>query len=121
MVINMIILLMNSQDRNALWLHQQLTARGIEIHIVLGEEILSCKKFTMQLSDGVYHSVIRLRNGLIIDSDNVSAVINRVNYLPNSFEKTFRKEDIDYVYQEWHAIFLSWLYGLHKKIIFNRN
>src|SRR5262245_38640320 len=103
----MLLLLQNTGDKSAGWLQQQLLIRGITPVIVTVDEILTSKNFTLKLVDGQYTSRIELQNGTEIDSCNVQAVINRVNALPALFKTTFKKEDADYVYQEWQAILLS--------------
>jgi hypothetical protein len=116
----MVLILLNAGDKSALWLDQQLLLNGIKSFAVTPDEILTNKSFVLSLVDGQYMSRLELRNGLVIENDRVDAIINRITYLPSLFQKIFTPSDADYVSQEWHSIYLSWLHGLRKKILFNK-
>ena len=115
----MILLLQNTNDRPATWLHQQLAARSVYVVQVTVDEILTSKQFSLQMTEGQYRSAITLQRGLVIESEKVQAVINRIQYLPALFESTFKKQDAEYVNQEWYAMLLSWLHSLQPKVLFN--
>ena len=102
----MICILLNSDDNSGLWLArclQQVSAQTIKL--ISAEELMYAPSFNCGFRNGQAFFKIKLQNGFDFNNENISAIINRIAYLPLQHLQQFKPDDRNYVQAELTAIF----------------
>ncbi len=100
-------------DVAGLWAVIGLRRLGVKpLEIVLPEELVFGARWSHGVGGSGADVRIRLRDGREIRSDRIAGVLNRLGEIPASWLERIRREDRDYVAQEWHALLTSSLTAL---------
>ncbi len=112
------LVLCASNDISALWAYQGLKKRGLEpLELVTTETLAYGVRWEHRLgADGVYID-ITLADGRRIRNKDVRGVLNRFLSAPSESLLLIHPSDRDYVIQELHTFFLSWLYTLPQPML----
>jgi hypothetical protein len=112
------LVLCPADDESALWAYQGLQLRGLEpLELVTTEALASGVLWEHRVgADGACIS-IRLADGRSIRDADVRGVFNRLVFAPSESLLLIHPVDRDYVQQELHSFFLSWLHALPRPMI----
>lgn len=113
------LLLCNSADQAALWAVRRLRARGFEPFTVLTPELLhSTFDWEHRIRrDGAATVGFTLADGRRIDGASLDGVLNRIPVVPAHVLGHLVEADRAYAQQEWTALHMSWLAGLHVPVL----
>jgi hypothetical protein len=106
------LVLCDAADESALWVHQELRARGVAPLELLTADTLALADYWEHRIAGA-QATIRFRIGDVeIAGEGVRGVLNRLYTVPTWHWRSASKADQEYVQQEMAAFFLSWLHAL---------
>lgn len=99
-------------DPSAAWALRGLRARGLSpLEFVSSELLLRSRRWVHRVGDGGDTVEVELADGRTIRSEDVRGLLNRITYIaPDQLLPP--SDDRDYVIQELHAFFISWLNAL---------
>jgi hypothetical protein len=105
-------------DRSAQWVYEGLVARApCRVELVVSEALAYAPLWDHRLGDGHTSTEIRLADGRVIRSAEVTAVLNRLGSPPVEHLNGAAQTDRDYASQELYALWLSWLETLECPVI----
>jgi hypothetical protein len=108
----MFLVLSTVTDHSAIWAAHQLRKRlRAAVHLV-SPQMLFAGAWEHRVGDGPVRTRIRISDSLQIDSAELSGVLNRITYLPESLLPKVRPADRAYATQECTALFMSWMESL---------
>ncbi len=112
------LVLAELSDVAGMWAYLGLRQRGLTpIEYVLPEELVIGARCTQRLSMDHDNVVLRLKDGREIDGDRLTGVLNRLVTVPETCTAGLSRKDSDYVHQELHAFFMSWIFALPCHVI----
>lgn len=113
----MILVHCTTTDRSAIWAAHQLRKRlSVPVHLV-SPEMLFAGVWEHRVGDGPVTTRIRISNKLTIESGEVSGVLNRISYLPESLFPRMAAPDRAYAAQECTALYMSWIESLRCPVL----
>ena len=87
--------------------------------IISLEDLYYNSKLELNISNEVDTFTISLKDGRVIRDADITHCLNMVPHVTSNYFNKFIISDRDYVTQEWGSIFLSMLYILKSKMLFN--
>ena len=112
------LVLCPSNDLPALWAFQGLKQRGLEpLELVTTESLDLGVRWNHRVSTQQVSLEISLADGRHIRDSEVWGALNRLSYPPLDSLVLFLPSDREYVQQELHSFFLSWLSALPGPVI----
>ena len=106
------LVLAPAADPSAAWAFRGLRARGLApLELVSSELLLRSRRWVHRVGGGGDSVEVDLPDGRMIRSQDVRGVLNRITYIGLD-ELLPPSDDRDYVVQELHAFFISWLNAL---------
>jgi len=95
----------------------QRTSASIAIQVIR-PEVLSLARWSHRVdSQGHASTVVRLPGWLPLASNDIAAVLNRIQYLPMPRFQRASPKDRDYAAAEMHALVASWLAELGDRVV----
>jgi hypothetical protein len=111
------LVLGDASDISALWVHQELRARGVAPLELITADALSMADYWEHRIAGERASIRFRVDKLDIAGEQLRGVVNRLYTVPIPHWRSAEQRDRDYVQQELIALFLSWLHGLPCPVI----
>lgn len=112
------IVLCNSNDISAYWAFQGLKQRGFSpLELITADILMSSTKWDHRLGSDNDCIKIVLADGRSINSNSISGVLNRINYLPGNHLMVAEPSERDYAIQEFYAFYISLIYYLPVPVI----
>jgi hypothetical protein len=108
----MILVLCDENDVSALWAAEALRARGLSPTVLTGADLADAQSWRYRVGTGTNRCEISLSGGDVLHSQDVRAVLNRLQTVPWAWQRRIGGADRDYAIQEMYAFYLSWLHGL---------
>lgn len=95
------------------WAFLGLKKRGLEpVRIVLPDELTFGAEYVHRLSATSVDTELRLKGDQPIASHQISGVFNRLVEMPPEYLDLVGESDRDYIQEEFHAFFMSWMNSL---------
>jgi hypothetical protein len=111
-------ILCGSNDQPAIWAYEGLKAAGLEpLEVVSAEMLGAAESWDHFVGKEGAHIDIKLPDGRVIYSKEISGVLNRLLMISPSHLHAAAPSDREYAIQEFSAFFCSWLYCLPGKVI----
>ncbi len=112
------VILADRTDPTAWWAKQGLAAHGLEsVELLTVEELAGATRWVHTVaSDGAWFEA-RLPDGRVLHSEDLAGALNRIRHLPATVVAPIEPSDRDYVTQELHAFFLSWITAIHGPVL----
>lgn len=115
----MVCVLLNKNDKPGRWLARSLVQAGAPpLQLISAEELLYAPVFSCGFRNGQAFFSVQLHNGFLFSNTTVTAVLNRISYLPQAHLQQFKEEDRSYVQAEQQAIF-TFLFSILPGQVFN--
>jgi hypothetical protein len=111
------LVLGDASDISALWVHQELRARGVAPLELITADALSMADYWEHRIAGERASIRFRVDKLDIAGEQLRGVVNRLYTVPIPHWRSAEQRDRDYVQQEMIALFLSWLHALPCPVI----
>jgi hypothetical protein len=111
------LVLCDAGDTSALWVHQQLCARGLAPVELITADALAMADYWEHRIAGARTSIRFRIDNLDVTGDQLRGVVNRLYTAPIPHWRSAQQRDQDYVQQELIAFFLSWLHALPCPVI----
>jgi hypothetical protein len=106
------------EDGAALWAIAGLRRRGlVPLQAISPYALILSRNLVHEIRGGQSRTTFTLPDGSTIDSDRVQGVLNRVTALPLEHLEGASGTDAVYASQELHALVLSILHGLGRRVI----
>lgn len=110
------LILCHVNDGLSLALHEQLQCLGIDSHLVMAHELASAHSWKQTITpDGKCFTEIILRNGQIINSENLKSVYNRIRQI--EMLHFLNPADRAYANMEMFALYVSFLKNIESVMI----
>ena len=104
-------------DTEAQWLYQGLRSRGVmPLEWITGESLSQALHWSYRIGQRGAGLKLWLADGRRITSDEVTGVINRIQYVPQEHLANTRGQDQTYILQELNAFYLAWLNAFSGKV-----
>jgi hypothetical protein len=107
-----VLVLCEPHDESALWVAAGLekrTARPVDV--VTGPMLMGARTWEHRIRGDVAEVEITLEDGRRISSTRPRPVLNRLSFVSTHPLPSVASADWDYAMQEFHALFLSWLWA----------
>jgi hypothetical protein len=108
----MILLLTHLHDDSAIRLSGALRRAGSDCVVATVESLSFAAHRRHRVHDAGVHTLVELAGGVVVDSDEIDGVINRVCSPPDLAWRHASTEEYQYATSELQAFMLSWLSGL---------
>jgi hypothetical protein len=108
----MILVLCDENDVSALWAAEALRVRGLSPTVLTSADLAGVQSWRHRVGTGTVHCEISLSGGVVLESQDVHSVLNRLQTVPWTWQRRIGGADRDYAIQEMYAFYLSWLHGL---------
>lgn len=115
----MFLILANDNDETALAVYQKLCQHhGPDGALLLTDaDLVNRVGWVHEQQEVVTRTLLHLPDGRQIDSDNITAVFNRLRYINPAHFQLIHVEDQEYALGEMFALLLSWLKSLKCKVV----
>lgn len=113
----MILVLCEPEDTCGLWLTAELNQRGCETTLVMPDEFAIGSRFSLKVLEEGDIATVQLSDGRIIDSSNLTGVINRMENFPRPSLINVSDSDVIYACEEMRAATVAWFASLNCPIL----
>jgi hypothetical protein len=116
--LSMWLVLCERDDRDALWAHGGLVARGLTpVEFVTANDLVAARRWEHTLGADGMSIGVELGDGRVIEGDAVRGALNRLVGIPPEPLERAARADREYATQEIYAFFLSWLAVLPGRVL----
>ena len=107
------LVLCHSDDLAAIWAYHGLKQRGLDpLELISAEELASSLRWEHRVNSEGASVEIELADRRRIRSQQVRGTLNRIRLPQAPFWRSADPKDREYVAQEMHALYVSWIYSL---------
>ena len=115
----MFLILAHAEDLTALQVRNALTERHghTQVRMLTAEDLALSTQWFHQQEERQVKTLLRLADGLLLSSDSIKVVFNRLRYVTMPHFDTAKPVDRDYAVGEMFALLLSWLASLSCPVV----
>jgi len=114
----MFFLFCSKYDQEAIDLYWRIVqCEAIEANVLYVEDLYAASEWELMINDHASFAKVKLPNGKLISTENVTIFLNRVHSIHHSYWKKLDETEQNYFYQEWNAFLTGWLKAFEQMLI----